>query len=372
MPNDRPNRSAALQLLCFAAVLLAASRVASADIRDYIYAGSRLLAIAGPLGITIDDIVVTEGNVGTTIAAFTVRLSAPTSQVVTVDFATAPNTATAGVDYVPISGTVTFPSGSTAQTINVEVIGDTEGEPDETFFVNLSGAVNAAVVDGQGVGTILANDDPDLIFKDGFESGTTAAWSHTVSDEGDLSVSAAAALKSTTFGLQGLVDDKTSIRVQDDSPVDENRYRARFYLDPNGFDPGEAQGNFRTRVFIVFADNPIRRLAAIVLKRQAGNYSVQARARRDDNSQADTGFFPISDGPHVIELDLKGSSGATANDGWIQLWIDGSSAAVLSNLDNDLVNVDLVRMGALSVKEGASGTIYWDEFESRRINYIGP
>jgi hypothetical protein len=34
--------------------------------------------------------------------------------------------------------------------------------------------------------------------------------------------------------------------------------------------------------------------------------------------------------------------------------------------------VDFVRLGALSVKTAASGTLYWDEFESRRASFIGP
>jgi hypothetical protein len=40
--------------------------------------------------------------------------------------------------------------------------------------------------------------------------------------------------------------------------VDEGRYRARFYVDPNGFDPGEAQNRHRVRLFIVFEENPTR------------------------------------------------------------------------------------------------------------------
>ncbi|NUM74601.1 T9SS type A sorting domain-containing protein, partial [candidate division KSB1 bacterium] len=60
----------------------------------------------------------------------------------------------AGSDYVAKSGIVTFPVGSTTQTITVVVNGDAVNEPDETFFVNLSGAVNATIVDTQGQGTI--------------------------------------------------------------------------------------------------------------------------------------------------------------------------------------------------------------------------
>ncbi len=61
-------------------------------------------------------------------------------------------------DYVPTSGQLIFPPGTTSQTINVTVNGDTNFEPNETFFVNLSAPVNATLVDAQGVGTIV-NDD---------------------------------------------------------------------------------------------------------------------------------------------------------------------------------------------------------------------
>ena len=44
----------------------------------------------------------------------------------------------------------------------------------------------------------------------------------------------------------------------------------------------------------------------------------------------------------------------------------------LTSLDNDISTVDFVRMGALSVKTGATGTLYFDEFESRRGSTIGP
>lgn len=39
------------------------------------------------------------------------------------------------------------------------MIGDSIPEPDETFFLNVSGAMGATIVDGQGQATIL-NDDP--------------------------------------------------------------------------------------------------------------------------------------------------------------------------------------------------------------------
>jgi hypothetical protein len=67
-------------------------------------------------------------------------------------------TITTRPDYGASSGTVTFPMGSTSQTISVSVNGDTSLETNETFFVNLSGATNATILDAQGQGTIT-NDD---------------------------------------------------------------------------------------------------------------------------------------------------------------------------------------------------------------------
>ena len=113
--------------------------------------------------ITIDDVTVTEGNSGTINATFTVTLSASSTSSVTVNFATADGTATAGSDYQSNSGTLTFAPGVTTQTITVAVNGDTLDEPNETFFVNLSNATNAVILDHQGQGTITDNDAPPTI-----------------------------------------------------------------------------------------------------------------------------------------------------------------------------------------------------------------
>jgi len=104
-------------------------------------------------------VTVTASDTGTVTAVFTVSLSAPSSQPVTVNYATADGTATAGGnDYVPISGTLTFAPGETTMTITVVVNPDRKKDADETFFVDLSGAVNALLLDDQGLGIILSDD----------------------------------------------------------------------------------------------------------------------------------------------------------------------------------------------------------------------
>ncbi len=108
--------------------------------------------------LAINDVSQTEGNTSTTAFTFMVMLSGSTSQSVTVNYATANGTATAGSDYTATSGTLTFAPGETSKQITVQATGDTQNEPDETFFVNLTNATNATLARAQGTGTIR-NDD---------------------------------------------------------------------------------------------------------------------------------------------------------------------------------------------------------------------
>jgi hypothetical protein len=118
-----------------------------------------------PPSASINDVAVAEGNTGSRAATFTLTLSATSPQPVTIDYATADGTATAGSDYQAASGTLTFAPGETSKTITVPVMGDRLAEPNETFVVNLSSPTNATIADGQGVGTIL-DDEPRISISD--------------------------------------------------------------------------------------------------------------------------------------------------------------------------------------------------------------
>jgi hypothetical protein len=105
-----------------------------------------------------------EGNTGTTAFTFNVTLSALYDVPVTVDYATADDdwygvTATAGVDYTPASGTVTFAPGETSMPITVQVAGDRIWEGDEDFVVNLSNANYASIDNSQALG-VITDDEP--------------------------------------------------------------------------------------------------------------------------------------------------------------------------------------------------------------------
>ncbi len=102
-----------------------------------------------------------EGASGPTPVPFTVQLSAPSGQPVTVNHATGGGTATAGDDYVAASGTLTFAPGETSKPLSVTVNGDRVDENDETFSMALSSPTGATIAGGQGQATITIRDDDE-------------------------------------------------------------------------------------------------------------------------------------------------------------------------------------------------------------------
>jgi hypothetical protein len=126
--------------------------------------------------LSIDDPVITEGNAGTVSASFTVTLSAAAAGAVTVNYATANGTATAGSDYVAGSGTLTFAAGETTKAFAITVNGDTAVEANETFTVSLSTASGATIAKASGQATITNDDSAPPPGGGGGGGGAIDAW----------------------------------------------------------------------------------------------------------------------------------------------------------------------------------------------------
>lgn len=112
-----------------------------------------------------------EGNAGSQPMNFSVTLAKASRLPVTVAYATADGTATAGTDYTATSGKLVFAPGETSKTLAVPILGDTGVEPDETFTLNLSNPVNAQLGQASATGTIK-NDD--VAPRSGHYAGTTS------------------------------------------------------------------------------------------------------------------------------------------------------------------------------------------------------
>ena len=113
---------------------------------------------------TIGNATVTEGDSGTVTAEFSVTLSAASEKTITINYSSADGSATASEDYTAVADTLTFnPGDPLSQTISITVQGDGDSEPDEQFFVNLTGSSNVTLGNSQGTGTIT-DDDGYFIF----------------------------------------------------------------------------------------------------------------------------------------------------------------------------------------------------------------
>jgi hypothetical protein len=123
---------------------------------------------AVPVGqLRVSDLALTEGDSGTQDATVTISMSRPTGESVSVNWATANGTATAPDDYQARSGRVTFGPEERTKRITVPVNNDVVPEPDEHFFIRLSGATaGGSIVDGESVVTIRTDPEPSLSIND--------------------------------------------------------------------------------------------------------------------------------------------------------------------------------------------------------------
>src|SRR5437773_7077028 len=106
------------------------------------------------VAFTTNAVTVSETNGPVTLA---VVRSGATNTAVAVDFTTINVTATAGSDYTPTNGTLSFAAGETTNLISIKITDNATQESTETFQVRLSNARNTRL--GTGTNVITITDD---------------------------------------------------------------------------------------------------------------------------------------------------------------------------------------------------------------------
>jgi hypothetical protein len=142
-------------------------------------------------GLSVNDVFVSEGAGFATVS---VLLTEASAKVVTVAYATAAGSALTS-DYDTTSGVLTFNPGDLTQTFLVPLIADAVIEPNEFFFVQLSGATNAILWTTQARVTLIDDDaaTSDLtIVSSSFASENQGSANFTVLRSGDNSGTASA------------------------------------------------------------------------------------------------------------------------------------------------------------------------------------
>ncbi len=155
---------------------------------DNLSAYTCVAAGSGNPSFSIGDAIVVEGDSGLRQLVFTVTMTpADATGPHAVQYATGNGTAQDfDEDYFSKGGTLVFPAGTTTQTITIDVVGDTKGEPTEHFTITLTNPTDASIGDGTGQGTIVDddavkgdfNDDglPDLVFRNTITGINNKVW----------------------------------------------------------------------------------------------------------------------------------------------------------------------------------------------------
>jgi RHS repeat-associated protein len=214
--------------------------------------------------------------------------------------------------------------------------------------------------------TFTATPISGLIFTNSFESSNFNAWSYASTDGGDLSVSTQSAAVGA-YGMQALIDDNAELVVYDHTPSNEKHYSARFYFDPN-----DVQSPNDGFYLMALSSDGTGWVACIYFEPQGNEYySLNLCGKNDAGNWLETDMILIADEWQSIELEWKAATSAGANNGYIKLYIGDQLATSIENIDNDTHSVTTTSLGVLDTPAGASGTVYFDEFESRTGSYIG-
>ena len=177
---------------------------------------------------------------------------------VTVDYATANGSATAGQDYANTSGTLSFAGGQTSRTFTVPMLDDTAYEGDESFAVSLQNPTGGAAIDAPSTATvtITENDSPppagSLQFSGSSysvaesggvvtvtvtRSGGSAGTVSTDYATSDLSATAGSdytSLSGTLTFANGVLSQSVSITIDDDAVFEGRRDIRRNGVEPAG------------------------------------------------------------------------------------------------------------------------------------------
>ena len=206
------------------------------------------------------------------------------------------------------------------------------------------------------------------------DTGDLGEYSATVTDGGDLSVSAGAALAGTRYGLSAVMNDTSPIYGRKVIALATTGVvSARAYVDPNGITmPAGSSFSFAWLI-----NSTAQIVAHMQLVRNTGGTGYQLRATIvPDSGVVDHAVAQdITNAPHYLELRITRATSSTASDGRLDWWLDGVQQTPIIGRDNydRFANVtDLVAGVPSHPGIGTSGTFHIDEIVLNNSGrYIG-
>ncbi len=215
---------------------------------------------------------------------------------------------------------------------------------------------------------------PNLIFKDGFESGSGSAWSSRTGTGGNaprLTFVAAANMAGTgTVGMRVALTGAAAY-VTDNTPVAEPTYHARFFFNPNGSTPGNnANGSTILRGYTGNNGGGTNRFT-VSYRLNGTDRQVRLTVTRAGGTTSSAWYTVANNAPTRIEMFWRAGNNTTAT-----LTVDPPGPATgtetLTALNTGNGNrIESVRFGAQDLSGTRLGGLYLDSFVSTRRTVVG-
>lgn len=201
-------------------------------------------------------------------------------------------------------------------------------------------------------------------------------------DAGTLTVEAGSR-HSGSFGLR-VVPDATPAYVQSSHPSGEKAYRVRFYVNLRRLN---LASNTSFDLFAAYdGADPLPSAAP------TGNAVLRAAVRQEPGgtkvlevfTRTDSGEIPLSSPPDLVngwravEIQWSAATAAGADNGFVNLWLDGVAQTGATNLDSDAQVINYARWGSVTGATTSTppagqavNSFRLDDFGSQRSGYLG-
>ncbi|MBI5087999.1 MAG: hypothetical protein HZB15_03775 [Actinobacteria bacterium] len=269
-----------------------------------------------------------------TFGAGRIDVAAAYTALVTAPSTTTSTTSTTTTTEPPTTSTTSTSTTSTSSTTTTSTTTTSTTEPPTS--------------------TTVAPSD-QVLFTDGFESGTTRAWSSTVTNNGRLSVTTAAHLTGT-YGLQARITSTTQMYVADATPTNATNLTTSFQFDPNNVTLGT-----KTHELLRALNPNGTAITTIQIRANGTAYQIRATTRLDNGTTKYTTWTTLTNAPHTITLAWRAATTPTSADGTLTLTID-TTPTTATNLTNTTQRIDQTRLGPQTLTTGISGTEYYDTY----------
>ena len=190
-------------------------------------------------------------------------------------------------------------------------------------------------------------------FRDSFQSGDFTRW--TSSSGSGIAVSTSAAHSGTNSVSVAM---GSSVAYRERSSLGGlHRVFASVYINADSLSTSDTAE--RVQLFLLYNSSDAE-VARLEIKWSGSLWQVRCRIRDDATNVTSSSYYDLTSGWNRLDLEVSVTYGTFA-DGYCSLSVNGVFQETISDIDNDTLAIDKLRIGLLSGVSAISGTAYIDD-----------